>query len=200
LAMDRYFCELAAKSTEEKAKYHLWLDFIVNRISKFLRFDFAERGNCARYTSSALLKANLVTKSSMWTKSIWINLFENFHRTATKDSTNMHVVSYRRIKHAKQSYGVDASAWTSVAPANPLRSLLYFNLETFADFIVEVPNGTIAAVIRKRKNPKRQNKFRNFISNSQIFIVASVAVTLSFFIRLVDVAKKLYVQPLALKH
>jgi hypothetical protein len=198
LAMDKYFCELAARSVESKAKYHLWLDFIVNRITKMLGFELAERGNCARYTSKGLLKANLVTKTSMWPKSIWINLFENFHRTATKEKKNMHVISYRRIKHAKQSYGVDASAWTAVAPLHALRTYLYFDLEKFADFIVEVPRGELSATIRKNKNPKRQSHLRNFLLNSQVFIGASVLVTAHFLLSRARALYGVLVRPMLL--
>src|SRR5690348_292202 len=39
--------------------------------------------------------------------------------------------------------------------------LLYFNLNSFANVVVEVPNGTMTAVIHKKENPRQPNWFRH---------------------------------------
>jgi len=90
-------------------------------------------------------------------------MFENSRRQAEDD--NVHIVSYRRIEHAKLRYGihnvyyfvfnyagVDAFAIRAVAPLQSLRSLFYWNLEKFAHAIVSVPKGTDSAVVTKQVN------------------------------------------------
>jgi len=188
LEMHEYFCALAERSQEKKVKYDLgFLDLLTqflplfgDFLHKWLPVDAIERGNCARWTSKGLLKAGVVTKSTMWPKSVWINMFENYETTQVKRQSNLHVVSYRRIKHAKLSYGVDAIPVTLVAPLQTIRSFLYYDLDSFADVIVEVPDGTIRAVVKKRSNPRRQSRLRNWVANSTLLITLSMFLTAQF--------------------
>lgn len=151
LEMHKFFVLLRDDYNEHKVKFHILSDPIINflrRITPFMHI--SERGNCAWWTSTGLLKAGVVTKRSMWPKSIFIDILENSHRTEAKDKANVHVVSYHRIRHAKLSYGVDAKSVDAVAPLQSLRSLFYWNLEKFASVIVDVPrNSTVAQVIKK---------------------------------------------------
>ncbi len=96
---------------------------------------FVERGNCARWTSKGLEKAGVLTRISMWPKSIWINMFENCRKTEAKSPANVSVVAYRRIRHAKMSYGLNADPLKAVAPLQSIRSLLYWKLESFASML-----------------------------------------------------------------
>jgi len=87
----------------------------------------------------------------------------------------VHVVQYKRVKHARQSYGGPSDPLISgVAPLHPITNLLYFNLEKFADVIVEVPENSTKAEIRVQENPKRPNWFRYHRIGILSFIVLAL--------------------------
>lgn len=71
----------------------------------------------------------------MWPKLIWVNLFE---KQGCKDLDNVHVVSYRRAREAKRSYGVDAYSLSRVSPIHFFYNLRYLNLESFANAIIGI--------------------------------------------------------------
>eukprot|EP00455_Lapot_gusevi_P018193 TRINITY_DN1987_c0_g1_i6.p1 TRINITY_DN1987_c0_g1~~TRINITY_DN1987_c0_g1_i6.p1 ORF type:complete len:152 (-),score=23.80 TRINITY_DN1987_c0_g1_i6:67-474(-) len=88
----------------------------------------------------------------------------------------MHVVSYRRVRHAKLSYGIDADSITAVAPLQSIRSLFYWDLERFAHVVVDVPPGTTQAQVRPLPNPQPPSDWRNIVNQSP-FIMASCCLT-----------------------
>eukprot|EP00698_Gefionella_okellyi_P019743 TRINITY_DN6097_c0_g3_i3.p1 TRINITY_DN6097_c0_g3~~TRINITY_DN6097_c0_g3_i3.p1 ORF type:complete len:186 (+),score=26.42 TRINITY_DN6097_c0_g3_i3:382-939(+) len=135
----------------------------------------AERGNCTTYTSSGLERGGFVTTTSMWPKSIWINMFEN--SKDEYDKGNVHVVSYRQIQHGKLLYGVRARAIRAVAPLQSLRSLFYWNLEKFAHAVVEVPEASTEAVVTLQENPMPPSPLRNIVNNKW-FVLTSVTATM----------------------
>lgn len=106
--MHQFYLDLYEADRARSAKFNIALFPITNFLRGLLPTRIAERGNCARWTSKGLVVAGVATKPSMWPKSVWINIFENTHRTATQSPDNLRVVVYRRAKHAKLSYGIDA--------------------------------------------------------------------------------------------
>lgn len=136
--MHQYFLGLRDASARKEVKFNIILSPLYN-IAAALSLPVAVRGNCAWWTSQGLKVAGVTTKASLWPKSIFINMFENSHKTTVGSPSNMHVVSYRRIKHAHRSYGIDAQPITAVAPLQSARSVMYYDLERFANVVVEVP-------------------------------------------------------------
>eukprot|EP01102_Stenamoeba_stenopodia_P008919 TRINITY_DN2608_c0_g1_i2.p1 TRINITY_DN2608_c0_g1~~TRINITY_DN2608_c0_g1_i2.p1 ORF type:complete len:329 (-),score=77.38 TRINITY_DN2608_c0_g1_i2:31-1017(-) len=176
LAMHEYFLELQKRQQNHEAEFNLALAPLYNALRGVMPI-IVERGNCAWWVSQGLYKANVLTKPSIWPKSIWINMFENYNKTDIKEVDNIRVVSYRRAKHAKLSYGINAYPISAVAPLQSIRGLLYYNLERFANVIVEVPEGELSAVVIKQEEPEKPSQLRN-IANNGYFIFGSVVVTL----------------------
>jgi hypothetical protein len=63
---------------------------------------------------------------------IFIDIFETWGQ---KEPENVHVVSYRRIKTAKLSYGKDSTPISRVTPLSFLKTISYWNLEDFSHVI-----------------------------------------------------------------
>lgn len=156
-----YFYEkLKRKEQKESVTFNLILGPILNFFRNHLPFGltWAERGNCARWTSSGLVFSDLVNFPHIWPKQIWINLFERWGR---KDRKNVHVVVYEHIPHAKQTYGDGTPLWLeSVSPLSIVYNWSYFDLKKFADVVVTVPEGTTKAIITKQENPLEPSFWR----------------------------------------
>lgn len=185
MAMHQYFLELDQLSQAGKHRFGALprpiQDYFQSKIEQLdQKLDQVEErikqtrpviyGNCAKWSSEGLIRAGVITYRSYWPKAIWINMFENYQHTVIKTRENLKVISYRRIKHAKRAYGQDRSqVITQVAPLQTFRSLTYFNLEKFADQIVEVPEGETQAKITTIDRPKQPSNWRNFL-NSKVMI------------------------------
>eukprot|EP01104_Vermistella_antarctica_P011585 TRINITY_DN3250_c0_g1_i1.p1 TRINITY_DN3250_c0_g1~~TRINITY_DN3250_c0_g1_i1.p1 ORF type:complete len:435 (-),score=87.15 TRINITY_DN3250_c0_g1_i1:96-1295(-) len=203
LKMHEYFVGLEKRSEDSDAKFDMVFGPLYNFVRAHTRIPgVVERGNCARYTSKGLHEGGFVQNVSMWPKSIWIHMFENRRhqkltpvskcpQTATSTIStspahaeecpqpamkNVNVVSYRRIKHAQLTHGVNAKAIEAVAPLQSLRSFVYWNLEWFADVVVEVPEGTTYATVTRVDDPVPPSSLRN-IMNSPYTIGTSVCIT-----------------------
>ena len=87
----------------------------------------------------------LPDRPTLWPKLIWARLYERWRKASPE---NMHVVFYRRIAHARHLDPHNAPSHGLVAPLRLFRALRYWNLERFADAVVEVPDGTTRAVVR----------------------------------------------------
>eukprot|EP01124_Arcella_intermedia_P005978 TRINITY_DN13507_c0_g1_i3.p1 TRINITY_DN13507_c0_g1~~TRINITY_DN13507_c0_g1_i3.p1 ORF type:complete len:258 (-),score=52.36 TRINITY_DN13507_c0_g1_i3:45-818(-) len=119
--MDYYYRKLARTQSEKDAKFSLIFGNLWNVVAPWLPIDIAERGNCARWTSKGLKEAGVLRFSSLFPKKIWVNVFE---REGLRNPNNVHVVSYRRIKHAHQTYGHPTDPYISgVAPLHPLSNV-----------------------------------------------------------------------------
>jgi len=134
----------------------------------------SESGNCARWTSEGLMRSGTILNPSIFPKSIFVHIFENAAHSAVRSNSNFNVVSYRRIRHANRSYGLDAMGIEAVAPLQTFRSLAYFNLEWFADAIVEVPENSTHASIRTIESPSQPSALRNTLNNFWIIGATSV--------------------------
>lgn len=180
LAMHNYYLSLQEGYSKGKFDFNLFMGPIYNLLS-YLFPNMALTGNCAWWTSQGLLRAKVVTKTTLWPKSIWINMFENYEKTEIKEKSNMSVVYYKRIPHCYHTYGTggNENSFTidAVAPLQSLRSLSYFNLQSFADVVVHVPKGSIIARVDRHAYPSEPSKFRNIV-NSPYTVMGSVVGTL----------------------
>jgi len=140
---------------------------------------FPEYGNCARWTSSMLLKAGLTTNYFVWPSTVFINMFENYSRLNIKSLSNMHVVYYEQPSHVQTlAYGVRARPiWFDkhIAPLQTFRNWFYGDLKHFANVIVKVPERSTTAVVQVVEEEKvhKPNEWRNVL-NSKYFILPSV--------------------------
>jgi len=100
LDMDYFYHKL--KRNQNVAKFSLVFGLLWNWTAGWLPIDVAERGNCAYWTSKGLVEAQLLRFPSLYPKKILVNLFE---RSGQIDKDNVHIVSYRRVKHAQLTYG-----------------------------------------------------------------------------------------------
>lgn len=146
LALDRFYEELKGRAETGDAKFSLALSDILNFMAILIPGHQAEQGNCARWTSKGLCEAALLSAPSLWPKLVWIKLYEAFKK---RDPANVHVVSYRRIKHAVRTYGRGADPAGLVAPFRWWKARTYWDLERFADAVVEVPEGTMTALVAR---------------------------------------------------
>ncbi|MBI5623570.1 MAG: Zn-dependent oligopeptidase [Elusimicrobia bacterium] len=145
LALDRYYTELAARARSKEAGFKLFLGRFLNFLTRFLPGRWTEWGNCALWTSKGLAAAGILDAATPWPKEIWAQLYEKYR---SLDPGNVHVVSYRRVQHAVQSYGKPADLHGLVAPLHPFQTLRYWDLERFSDAAVEVPEGSMTAMAR----------------------------------------------------
>ena len=189
IQMDKKFQEINDNSITGEAKF----DILFGPIYNFLRNYFpslAERGNCARWSSLGLEKAGLVTRRSIFPKSIFIDMFENARKTAAKSHDNVNIVSYKQIEYARKDYGVYAQNIIDlVAPLQPLRNLWYWNLDVYAKGFVEVtyPENIARITIKHPNLIKQPNEYRNLIVNNKlsifVFSVASIVFIRKYPIR-----------------
>eukprot|EP01113_Clastostelium_recurvatum_P045622 TRINITY_DN7859_c0_g1_i2.p1 TRINITY_DN7859_c0_g1~~TRINITY_DN7859_c0_g1_i2.p1 ORF type:complete len:393 (-),score=51.15 TRINITY_DN7859_c0_g1_i2:72-1250(-) len=206
--MDYYFRRLQRRYREKRTRYHMspLVGFLVNFAREYapLPLHLAERGNCAWWTSKGLAEADLTDWPRAWPKAIWVDLFESLgplpapsplptadtplHDPSTSSPSpsqpihndNVHVVSYRRIPHAFLSYGKPGWTFSGVTPGYLLHNLAYRNLESFANVIVEVPQGSSTAVVVPQADPKRPSFWRHnrFYIMAGTLAVVSVAASL----------------------
>ena len=155
-----FYQKLQKKEKKESVTFNLILGPVLNFFRSHLPFGltWAERGNCARWTSSGLVFADLLPFLNIWPKQIWINLFEKWGR---KNRQNVHVVVYEHIPHAKQTYGDGTPLWLEgVSPLSLIYNWSYFDLKKFANVVVEVPDGTTKAIVTKQDHPLEPSFWR----------------------------------------
>lgn len=146
LALDRYYTELAGRAKSGKAAFKLLIGRVLNLVARALRLSWPEFGNCALWTSKGLAAAGILDKPTPWPKHILVDLLEKYRAL---DRDNVHVVSYHRVAHAVQTYGKLAETHGFIAPLHVLRNIKYWDLERFADAVVEVPEGSMTAEVRR---------------------------------------------------
>lgn len=146
LALDRYYTELAGRAKSGRAAFKLLVGRVLNLVTRALRLSWPEFGNCALWTSKGLAAAGILEKPTPWPKHILVDLLEKYRAL---DPDNAHVVSYHRVAHAVQTYGKLAETHGLVAPIHILRNIKYWDLERFADAVVEVPEGSMSAEVRR---------------------------------------------------
>ena len=148
LALDRYYTELAGRAKSGQAAFKLLIGRVLNIVARALRLSWPEFGNCALWTSKGLAAAGILEKPTPWPKHILVDLLEKYRAL---DPDNVHVVSYHRVAHAVQTYGKLAETHGLIAPLHVLRNIKYWNLEKFADAVVEVPEGSMTAEVRRTR-------------------------------------------------
>jgi len=153
--LDHYYRKL---QKNHDARFSLFFSPVMNNIYRWFPDSVVEHGNCARWTSKGLTESGLIRIPTIFPKRIWVTLFERF---GIQNPKNVHVVSYRRVKHAHRTYGVPSDPYISgVAPLHPITNLLYFNLEKFADVVVEVPPTTMTATVSVKKDHYKPSWWR----------------------------------------
>lgn len=172
--MHDYFEQLQIDEQHDLKKFNIIFGPIINIVRNF--FDLPEYGNCAKWISEGLYRAKITTQPSIWPKSIFVNIFENYESTNVKNRNNMSVVYYKRPEHAILSYGKNAVAFEGVAPLQPIRSFMYGNLMNYANCTVKVPKNEIYAIIERNENPVEPSQFRNIV-NDKYFITCSIIST-----------------------
>eukprot|EP01098_Paradermamoeba_levis_P009853 TRINITY_DN4124_c0_g1_i2.p1 TRINITY_DN4124_c0_g1~~TRINITY_DN4124_c0_g1_i2.p1 ORF type:complete len:276 (-),score=79.08 TRINITY_DN4124_c0_g1_i2:130-957(-) len=176
IEMDKYFTSLATQNHTE-TKFALFLGPLYSFVDWLFPFlQMSPRGNCAQWTSKGLEKAGVITRTSMWPKSIWINIFENADKTTAGGYNNINTVYYNRIRHAALSYGVNAAPIEAVAPFQSLRNFFYFDLKNFCNAVVEVPEGTMEAEVTLQQPKYKPSQWRNLVNHSY-FISGSILLT-----------------------
>lgn len=167
LAMHQYFLDLHSRSHKNWADYNILLGPLLNRASS------VSYGNCAHWSSQGLRQAGLMKNTSMFPKAIWVDMLEELKLYCQQDRicSNVNVVYYKRILHAKRFYGEDAD-WVGWGRPSDYFKTKYQNLEQISDAIIFVPPGSKTAEIRsgshsrlakvhaRQLNLKREGRFR----------------------------------------
>ncbi|VBB19041.1 hypothetical protein YASMINEVIRUS_1573 [Yasminevirus sp. GU-2018] len=173
--MDAKFEEIKRTSEVGNAKFDIFMGPIYNTFKHFFP-GMAERGNCARWASVGLMEAGLLTRKTMWPKSIFIDMFENTKHTNAKSYDNLDVVSYRCMYHVEKDYGKNAkNPIELVSPLQFFRNLFYRDLRAFAHAEVSVPEGSNRAIVVPidRSLAKKPSALRNNTINNPYFVVAT---------------------------
>jgi len=178
LEMHNYYERLERQEFHKDAKFSLLFSPLYNFLADWLPVALAERGNCARYTSKGLAEGQIIKHASMWPKAVFVELFE---KHGSKNPDNVHVVAYRQVWHAKRAYGAGSRSISAVVPLNPMANILYFNLERFANVIVEVPANSMRAEVRVVEKPARPSWWRHHWFSLTTGTIASAALLLGFF-------------------
>lgn len=188
--MHNYFLELQEQEKLGNKKFNICFGPIINifvrGIARWLKFHDSkyelnseinydliskiEYGNCAKWISEGLKRADICTATKMWPKSILIDIFENY----TKSDTN--IVCYQQPEHSVLTYGHrKITLFESVAPLQPIRDFIYSNLFAYAKCIVTVPKNGITAEIKINDVISKPNKVRNLV-NSNWSVIASTII------------------------
>jgi hypothetical protein len=168
LKMHEYYESIHEKSLTGHTQFDIVLGPIWNIFSRIFPV-LSERGNCTKWTSEGLKKADIIDTTHIWPKNLWITMFEN-HDQKVKPT----VVLYQQVQHCPNKYGLnggDIGSYT--APFDWVRSISYRNPSKFADCVVSVPDNTCKAVIEVNPEPEKPNQIRNTM-NSNAFIGVSV--------------------------
>lgn len=132
---------------DSQATFDLFLGPALNFLRKFVPtpFRWAERGNCARWTSMGLVFGDLLPHRNMWPKALFIHLME---RHSHRDPKNVNVVVYEHIRHAYHEVPGGDPLWLEqVQPWAPFFSWAYFDLSLFAKAKVVVEEGSETATV-----------------------------------------------------
>lgn len=174
IKMDAKFQEIKNMAVVGNAKF----DIIFGPVFNFMRRFFptmAERGNCARWTSLGLQEAGIVTRRSVWPKSIFIDILENTKRSAAKSYNNINIISYKQIEHVKKDYGTNGkNPIELVSPLQTIRNLLYWNLDAYAHATIDVtyPDNIARVTVKHPDLIKKPSDTRNLFVNHPVAVVA----------------------------
>ncbi|HVC09966.1 MAG TPA: hypothetical protein VNH15_08530 [Elusimicrobiota bacterium] len=147
--LDAYFNHLMTLAEADKSKFSLGAAEVLNEIDRLVG-SRTRYGNCALWSSSGLAAARLLKRPSFWPKKVWVELYEKYRKI---DPQNVHVVAYQHITQAAQTFPpVDIDMNGLVSPWNWIKNLRYRSLERRADVVVEVPQGSTIAQVRRVKN------------------------------------------------
>jgi len=117
-----------------------------------------------------LVWAGLLPRPLLFPKNCFYTLLEEFY---FHDKSNVHIVYYREIEHAKKRYPGHRSTLSYTSPFQIFRNYFYYELDCFADVIVEVPLGENSAQIIKQTG-KRPSQL--------IYYGHSLFVVMGFFV------------------
>jgi hypothetical protein len=169
----------------KESRFHIFLGPVLNSLRHFFP-TLPQYGNCARWTSTMLKEAGLVSGFFVWPKTVFINMFENYSRNNIKTVDNMNIIYYEQPESVKiLSYGVRTKpVWfeKTVAPFQLVRNFFYGDLKHFAKIVVRVPRGdTHAYLIHQSGDQVSQpNEWRNLL-NSKYYILSSLVVSLVIY-------------------
>ena len=178
--MHEYFLRVQEDSRRGRNKFWIAPAIFHNFLHRLSNSLFVQYGNCARWTSKGLQKAGVVSNYTYWPKSVFIDMFENAH-----DRENVHVVMYhRRENNSDLKYGIDAEPVKWVAPFDTFRSLVYYDLNKFANVTVDIDTtmaqsentSSYKAILSINSDPIRPSHIRNVVNN-KIVIGSSVMLT-----------------------
>merc|ERR1711907_728470 len=104
-------------------------------LPSFIRENHGTAGNCAYWTSSGLEFVNLIKRTRIFPKGIWVELFETAH---AKDPDNCHVVQYKEVEHAVKMDGstiCTGNGYSIITPLQWLQGIYYWDLSRFTDVV-----------------------------------------------------------------
>lgn len=170
--MLEYYKKISIEATKGNKKFTILLGPLLNRL-----FPQKEYGNCSKWISEGLKAANLLNKTYVWPRSIWVKLFEKY-------TTRTNVVYYKHIKHLPQRYGIKTEQlFSSIAPFQLFRNWCYSNCEGFANCIVQVnKENPYIGIVKINEKPYKSSKYRNIV-NHPIIIISSIIVTSLLYYR-----------------
>lgn len=155
LLKDYFFRRLQRKEHKDHSvTFNLALGPLLNYLREWMpaSWRWAERGNCARWTSSGLVFAELLPHRVMWPKALFIHLME---RHARRDPDNVNVVVYEWVEHAAREVVHGTPLWMEhTQPFAPFFSFAYFDLALFAKARVVVPQDSETAVVETVAEPR----------------------------------------------
>lgn len=193
LAMHNYFLDLQTQEKNGLKKFNLFMGPVINffirgtikwcknfdkkmeenyQITNSFNSDHVskiEYGNCAKWISEGLKKADICTATKTWPKSILVDIFENYKKS------DVNIVCYQQPNHSVLTYGFRKfTLFESVAPIQPLRDYLYSNLTHYAKCTVTIPSDGIKAIVTKTDSHAKPNKIRNLVNNNITVILSSL--------------------------
>lgn len=172
------------------ANEHITVEFniIIGPILNFFReyfpfLNIPEFGNCSKWTSTMLQKANVIEKTFVWPRTIFIDIFE----MAKDRGFETDVVFYEKPDHVENlALGVknkSKSVWfEGIAPFQFIRNWFYGDLREFSNIIVRsklMEDNTTKATIILNNNVVQPSKLRNILNNPYVI---GINVTCSMYI------------------
>jgi hypothetical protein len=140
--------DLKERSDAGKLVYEIVTPYAKNFASRVLPGEHREVGNCALWTSKALVAAGLLAKPTMLPKKLFAQFLEQHHGATPEHLRIVHYEQREDGNHGQVTRGINGP-WT------PRMNAVYRDLKKFADVTVTPDRGKSTVTVRSNSDPAR---------------------------------------------
>ena len=161
-AIELYLSAMLASHRAARARWHNFA-FVITLCSWLgpSEWRLSPSGNCSEWLSRGCFLAGLVRRPHIFPKAALVDLVEQLILEEPSDAPRAEIVYLKQEEEARKARTWQRrTVWRSwVAPLHLLRNLIYWDLEPFADAVVQV-HRTEEGELRARVEPGRRRRPR----------------------------------------